>query len=217
MSHAKGFRIILLFLLIAIAILIPFFIFEDTILAWLDTTLNTHTGARWTIAGILFSALSLDIFLPVPSSLISTLCGQCFGICYGAFLSFAAMTTSSLIGYGLGRCSQKTAKRFLGEGESAMLSTFFNHYGMPILIALRTLPILAEASVLFAGLARYRFFPTLCATLLGNALISLLYALVGHWGHETYGMTLAFLGAIGLSGLLLLFFWLHQKKNRLKG
>jgi uncharacterized membrane protein YdjX (TVP38/TMEM64 family) len=216
MHLVKGLRTTLLFLLVATAILIPFFIFESTINQWFETTLQSNENARWSVAGILFGALSLDIFLPVPSSLASTLCGQWFGIAYGSLLSFSAMTVSSLVGYGLGRCSQRYARRFLGEGEAALLSNFFERHGIPALIALRTLPILAEASVLFAGIAHYRFWPTLWATLLGNALISLLYAIVGHWGQTTYGMTFAFLAATALSGILLLFFWL-SKENRAKG
>ncbi|MDO4527620.1 MAG: VTT domain-containing protein [bacterium] len=217
MRSIKGLRITLLFLLIATIIIIPFICFEAAINQWFETTLANNANARWTIAGILFGSLSLDIFLPVPSSLASTLCGQCFGIFYGFWMSFSAMTVSSLLGYGLGRYAQTTARKLLGEREANLLTTFFEHHGIPTLIALRTVPILAEASVLFAGIAKYRFWPTLWATLLGNALVSLLYAIVGHLGHESDAMLPAFLASIILSGVFLWIFWSYQKKKHPQG
>lgn len=213
MHAIKGLRLTLLFLLIATAILIPFICFEDAINQWFQTTLETNESARWLIASVLFGALSLDIFLPVPSSLASTLCGHCFGIFTGFLISFSAMTVSSLLGYFLGRFTQRVARKLLGEREATLLTTFFERHGIPTLIALRTVPILAEASVLFAGLANYRFWPTLGATLLGNALISLLYAIVGHVGHATDAMLPAFLASMVLSGILLACLWPRAVKK----
>ncbi len=61
----------LLFATTVAAILIPFFLFGESIEAWAHATLNTASG-RWLVAAAVGGLLAFDIFLPVPSSLVST-------------------------------------------------------------------------------------------------------------------------------------------------
>lgn len=207
MPTPKGFRTLLLFLVIASLIIVPFICYAQAIDQWLSATLQAPTSTRWVIAATLFGALALDIFLPVPSSLASTLCGQCFGLYYGFLLSFTAMTVSALMGYLIGAWNQPLARRLLHPDEYHRLSHYFHRHGIPTIIALRTVPVLAEASLLFAGLAHTPFKPTLIATLIGNAIVSLLYALVGAVGASTNAMLPAFAASLIISAILLFPFW----------
>lgn len=183
--------------------MIPFCLFEDAINAWFASVTADDTQ-RCLIGWALFGSLALDIVLPVPSSLASTLCGVVFGFWGGFWISFMAMNVSCLLGYLIGRLCAPLAQRWLGESESKAVSSFYTRYGTWMLIALRAVPVLAEASVLFAGLIRMHPGRAALLLLLGDAGVSAIYAWVGSLGHSTDNMLPAFLGSIALSGLIML-------------
>ena len=56
------------------------------------------------------------------------------------------------------------------------------------LLLLRPVPVLAEASVLFAGIARLPPGRAALELLMGNAVVSAVYAGVGAWGRTTDSM-----------------------------
>ncbi len=185
-------------------IIIPFILFEAPINHFITTHLQAETTPRLTLGAILFGALSLDLFLPVPSSLVSTACGLSFGLLKGFLLSFMAMNLSCMLGYLFGRICTEKAKTMVGEKEFVTLQTLFQRYGTLFLIALRTAPVLAEASVLFAGISRTPPLKTATLLLFGNATVSLIYTLVGHYGRSTDAMIPAFIASLAVSALFML-------------
>lgn len=197
-------KTILLVVIIGLLIILPFCFWGEAIDAWFVATANADTSTRTCIATILFSALALDVFLPVPSSLASTLCGVFFGWVGGFLLSFGAMTTSCVIGWLLGTRVTPLARRFIGETELPKLQTLLDRYGVIFLLALRTIPVLAEASVLLAGIARQPFRKCMPLLLLGNAIVSITYVYAGVYGKNAENMLPAFLISLGVSGLLML-------------
>lgn len=189
---------------VCVVIIVPFILWEEPIEAFFQDFGALEGQARWLSAAILFGALALDIFLPVPSSLVSTLFGMLLGVGWGWLGSFLAMNVSAAIGYWLGARGSALARRALGEAESALLTGFFARRGPMALVALRAVPVLAEASCLFAGMARAPVGKSALALLLGNAAVSLMYALVGAWGREVDAMLPAFGASLLLSGVLML-------------
>lgn len=189
---------------VCVVIIVPFILWEEPIEAFFQDFGALEGQARWLSAAILFGALALDIFLPVPSSLVSTLFGMLLGVGWGWLGSFLAMNVSAAIGYWLGARGSALASRALGEAESALLTDFFARRGPMALVALRAVPVLAEASCLFAGMARAPVGKSALALLLGNAAVSLMYALVGAWGREVDAMLPAFGASLLLSGVLML-------------
>lgn len=189
---------------VCVVIIVPFILWEEPIEAFFQDFGALEGQARWLSAAILFGALALDIFLPVPSSLVSTLFGMLLGVGWGWLGSFLAMNVSAAIGYWLGARGSALARRALGEAESALLTDFFARRGPMALVALRAVPVLAEASCLFAGMARAPVGKSALALLLGNAAVSLMYALVGAWGREVDAMLPAFGASLLLSGVLML-------------
>ena len=194
-------------------ILVPFLFFGEAIEAWFAGLARPEAGvARGVFGAVLFGLLALDVLLPVPSSLASTLCGVVFGLWGGFWLSFGAMTVSCVIGYGLGRLCAGYARRLIGERENALLRLFLRRHGAPALVALRTVPVLAEASVLFAGLGRMGAGRAAWPLLLGNAAVSLIYAWVGDAGRSPDAMLPAFLGSLAVSALLMAGAWLWRRR-----
>ena len=99
---AKWRRTGLLLLGVCVAIIVPFVLWQEPIEAFFHDFGALEGQARWLSAAILFGALALDIFLPVPSSLVSTLFGMLLGVGWGWLGSFLAMNVSAAIGYWLG-------------------------------------------------------------------------------------------------------------------
>ncbi len=179
-------------LLVGGAILIPFFLFEAPIETFFNTFATQEGGERWWVAGILFAALALDIYLPIPSSLVSTLCGIFLGVWGGFWLSCTAMTVSGVLGYWTGLACARRARMLLGVKEAVTFERFFQRHGLWVIVALRTIPVLAEGSMLFSGISRLPFRRILLPLMLGNAVVSMVYAVVGAWGKSTDAMVPAF-------------------------
>lgn len=200
--HMK--RTIFLTLAVALLIIIPFCIWGETIDLWFKEMASTDTTMRTVLGGSLFVALSLDVLLPIPSSLVSTLCGAFFGWIGGLLLSTIAMCISCVIGWSIGRLCTPLALRFIGTDEYPRLQHLLQRHGVVILLALRTVPVLAEASVLLAGIANVPFRKCMPLLLIANLLVSLIYVYAGVCGHDNENMLPAFLVSILLSACFML-------------
>ena len=79
-----------------------------------------------------------------------------------------------------------------------------DRHGRWAILLCRPIPVLAEASVVFAGLVRTPLVPFLALTAGSNLGIALAYAAVGAYSMEAQSFLLTFLGALALPGLALL-------------
>ena len=186
------------------AILVPFFLYETEITAWTEELLESERS-QWTVAGLLGLLLASDVLLPVPSSLISTGCGYVLGAVIGTVVSWAGMTAGAAIGYLVGaRPGKVVAANAVGDDGLDQARAAQERYGDWAIIVSRAVPVLAEASVIFAGVAGmpFRRFLILAAT--ANLAISAAYATVGALSLATESFLIAFLGAMLLPGLLML-------------
>ena len=183
-------------LLLFAAIIVPFTIWEDAILAWTDRF--THTpGNAGAVAATLAALLAADIVLPVPSSLVSTAAGALLGFWLGALTSWMGMTLGSLAGYALGKASP----RWLGAADRDRLENARKKWGDWIVIVFRPVPVLAEASCVFAGASAMplRRFAMLAS--LANLGISLAYAGTGAFAASRESFLLAFAGAVTIPAI----------------
>ncbi len=193
-------------LLLAV-ILVPFALLGDGLEAatrrWLSEALSP-----WQHALLLGGLLAGDIVLPVPSSLASTAAGALLGFWGGGATSWVGMMVSCQVGYVLGaRAGAASLRRVAGEAELARVARAVERHGPWFLLLLRGVPVLAEASVVFAGLSRMpprRFF-ALCAV--SNLGISAAYAAVGSSAMATGSSPLLLSGLVLLPALAL---WLGR-------
>ncbi len=197
-------RTVWLLLMVMLIIIVPFVCFEDAINAWFAAAVKAAESRRWELAGIFFGALAADIFLPVPSSLVSTLCGMTLGLNLGFWTSFMGMNVSCAVGYLFGRYCSGAAEKLIGPQEMAALRRWEDRAGGPFLVAMRAVPVLAEASVLFAGVARTPPLRSSLWMLVGNAVVSLAYAVAGSLGHDSGAMYPALLASLAATGLIML-------------
>ncbi len=197
-------KTILLFLAVAFAIIVPFCLWGGAIDAWFEGQMKLASAHPGRTALVLFGLLATDIVLPVPSSLVSTCCGLTLGFPRGFMVSFMAMNVSAALGYALGRSGSRYAAKLIGSHDQKVLEGFAQNGGKWLLLLLRPVPVLAEASVLFSGIARQPIKRAAGEVLLGNAIVSAVYAAVGAWGQSADSMLPAFGATMAVSGICLL-------------
>ncbi len=197
-------RTLILFFSVTTAVIVSFILWADGIDEWIKQVINANVANKTVLASILFAILSSDIFLPVPSSLTSTLCGLYLGFAIGFLVSFLAMGLSALIGYLIGRYFSSYAENLIGEKDMQALQHLQNKSGAWVLLGLRSVPILAEASLIFAGIGRYPVKNTIIQVLLGNAVVSIIYAGIGAFSRNaTDSCTPAFIGTLAVSAVFI--------------
>ena len=196
---------------VLVAVIVPFLLFGASVNAWADRLIAQAESHRLAAGALLTLLLASDILVPVPSSLVSTACGMALGWGLGTCASFVGMTLTSVAGYLLGRYASAPAERLIGAGDAAFLRRFHARHGLWLLLALRPVPVLAEASVVFAGLSRQPWLPVLAVAAGGNLAVSAVYAAVGVWGTLSDSFLPAFGASMGLSGVLLL--WVRVRKK----
>ncbi|WP_257462037.1 TVP38/TMEM64 family protein [Archangium lipolyticum] len=189
--------------LLLAAILVPFALFGDGLEA-ATRRLLADAPSPWRCALLLGGLLASDIVLPVPSSLVSTAAGAMLGFWRGLATSWVGMMVSCQVGYVLGaRAGGTTLRRVAGEAELARVARASERHGHWFLLLFRGVPVLAEASVVFAGLGRMppRRFLSVCA--LSNLGCSASYAALGALAMETGSFLLLFTGMVLLPALAL--------------
>jgi len=185
-------------------ILLPFAFFEQHLRSFAQTTLDAGSSA-WVIAGSLIALLASDILLPIPSSVVATASGYLLGFWRGSAATWAGLMAGTLAGYLLGlRFGRGLALRLVGESELERAARGSRQFGDWMIIAFRAVPVLAEASVVFAGVTAMPLGRFVLLTAFANLGIAAGYAAVGAFAVEANSFLIAFAGSIALPGLAML-------------
>jgi uncharacterized membrane protein YdjX (TVP38/TMEM64 family) len=184
-------------------ILVPFFLFEESFNQFAADVAKGE-GSRWVAAASIAALLAADVFLPIPSSIVSTAAGVLLGFWGGAAAIFVGMTLACLIGYFTGSRVSGWARRFVGAEGLARAEGVARRYGDWAFVLCRPVPVLAEASVILAGLVKTSFGRFLALTTLANLGIALGYAAIGAYSMRLDSFLSAFIGAMLVPGLALL-------------
>jgi uncharacterized membrane protein YdjX (TVP38/TMEM64 family) len=181
-----------------IVILVPFLLFEQGLNSLVDYLVVPH-ASRATVAGIIVALLALDVFLPVPSSIVSTAAGALLGFVSGLVVSTAGMTLGCVLAYGFSyRYGPPLVRRMMTERESQEVSAQFRRGAAWALAIMRPIPVLAEASALLAGVAGVPFTRYFIVTALANAGISAIYSAAGANALRSGSVLFALAGAVAL-------------------
>ena len=204
-------------LIVSIALLvpiIPFVIFgtwmESNIIAWLERSFASDQPL--TVSAITTGLLAADILLPIPSSVVCTWTGRALGAIPGLLVNWIGLNLSCVVGYWLGRKFGHPIALRLANAET--IEQLQNVRGVSTkwtLTICRAIPVLAEASVLLAGLQRLpagQFYPPVIAANLG---IAIAYSVLGSFSSE-HGW---FPAAIAISCALPLFLLSTWKRSSL--
>jgi uncharacterized membrane protein YdjX (TVP38/TMEM64 family) len=168
--------------------IVPFLLWGGTLEEWFD---QWRAAARdpWRAAALIIGLLSTDIFLPIPSSLVSTFGGAQLGWLGGTLASWIGMSVGAIAGFALARWLGPAFARRLTSAESLeQMRLLTEKHGPGVVILTRGLPVLAEASVLLLGAQRMAWSKFLPPLLLSNFGLSVVYAVFGQVS-ETYDAT----------------------------
>lgn len=181
--------------------------FEDRVNDWLSAERSPAVHFLL-IAGI----LATDIFLPVPSSAVSTYAGGSgLGMWPAVAASWLGMTVGAMLGFGLARMfGERFTARFAGERDLDQMAAMSRRFGPLAIVMTRALPILAEACVLLmgaTGLTWKRFLPAMAFS---NLVVSITYAGFGVYFEGTDALPAAVVasGTIPLAMALLARKWM---------
>jgi len=164
-------------------------------------------------AAAIFGLLAADIFLPVPSSLVSFTAGAALGPVLGAMVSAAGMTAGSLLGYWFGSAfSSRASKIVSAEAGSMRLEAWLRDQGLWVVAATRGIPMIAETSAIASGLLRLDLLRFSIVSALANFAVSVVYCLLGSSGETPLQFAMALLASVMLPAALLL---IWSRKMRL--
>jgi uncharacterized membrane protein YdjX (TVP38/TMEM64 family) len=195
------------------AIIVPFVLFEkqfEVLGAWLAA----GHASGWTSASIIAGLLALDVFLPVPSSIVSTGAGVLLGFWRGLAVIWVGMILGCALGYAFGARAAGAARRLVGSDSLAKAGKVMEQHGSWALVICRPIPVLAESSIVFAGLVQAPVTPFIWLTTLSNLGIAIAYAAVGAFSMKTESFLWTFVGAIALPGFAMLIGKLFVTKSR---
>ena len=154
-------------------------LFGDRVDVWVENRLGPSPSPQ-VMAFAVFSVLAADIFLPVPSSAVATLAGKQLGPLLATLAAWLGLTFGALVGFMLTKqLGMLLAKRLSSLGDLRDAATWSGESGSISVALLRPAPLLAEASVLAAGLVNMPWRAFLPALALGNLAATLPYTVFG--------------------------------------
>ena len=185
-------------------VLVPFLLLGGASNTWIEGWLDAD-GSRAAAAAVIISALTLDVFLPVPSSLVSTASGALLGLWLGVAVSTVGMTLGCILGYWSGRrFGVQLVVRLVAPRDLEHVRVQFRKSAGWALALSRPVPVLAEASTLLAGLSVFPVRRFLVITFLANAGVSTIYSIAGVNASEWPWFLLAIAASCALPGVALL-------------
>jgi uncharacterized membrane protein YdjX (TVP38/TMEM64 family) len=150
-----------------------------------------------TLAATAIAALlAFDVLLPVPSSIVSTAAGVLLGFAPGTAIVWSGMMAGCLVAYALGARASRAAQRLVGVESIARARALAARYGDWTIVICRPVPVLAEATVIVAGLVGAPMRRFLALTAMANFGIAAGYAAVGAFAMRVDSFVVAFVGAL---------------------
>jgi uncharacterized membrane protein YdjX (TVP38/TMEM64 family) len=157
------------------------FLLEDLLGFNLGAVVEAQLEDAGIAAGVVIvGVLAVDLFLPVPSSVVMILSGVAFGVPLGATLSFVGSLIGNLIGFETTRrYGHAVASSFIAEDELHRLHTLFERNGAVVILITRPVPVVMETTSLVAGLSGMRRSTFVAASAAGTIPVAILYAYAG--------------------------------------
>lgn len=204
-------RYLLIALAIATFVLLSFLIVEALGIPLLVDP-SSQLGRGGIGAAVLgVGLLIVDVFLPVPSSIVMTAQGALFGIVLGTALSMIGSVGAALVGFAIGRKGTRFITRFVSPEEQAASNRLLERWGPLALIVTRPVPILAETTAVMAGASSLSWGKAALGIVVGAFPAALIYAIAGAYATSVASGVLVFVLVIVLAGGFWLIGWFVEQ------
>lgn len=206
-------RLLLLIVAVLLIPIIPFVLFGSQFEAWITSLLsNSAADVSPVIAfASVVGVLAIDILLPIPSSGVCAFAGKQLGIVVGTIACWTGLNLSAAIGYWIGsKFGRPVATRFSDESTLAKLEQFDRRSSILCLITCRTLPIVAEASVLLMGVKKLPLSSFWPAVAISNFAIAAILCFLGAWSAKADMFLMVLCISVALPLLFVLFWKVRQ-------
>lgn len=181
-------------LILGCFVVVPFMLFGARLELW-SIAMMQASDAIAMVAGLFL--LVADVLLPVPSSFVLTALGTTLGAVAGTVVGALGLTIGCCVAYALGYAlGPERAQNLVHAGEQERLVRLFDRHGVVLLAACRAVPVLAEASILVAGILRLPLRRVLMVTTAANVGVGGGYAMLGATASDALTFAAAFLAAI---------------------
>lgn len=186
-------RTIIIVATILLCILLPFALwgqdFDVLALQWVQSG-----NSGWELAMLGIVLLTLDVILPIPSSVVSiTLCIS-LGPVKGGLVIMAGMTSGFLLGDTIGRVVPKEVIRVWVGTEIWNVSTIHaEKYGLAWLAWSRPIPVFAEFSAILSGILRISLKRSVPIVILSSGCVALAYGITTWIGFQQTSLIAAIL------------------------
>lgn len=172
---------------------------------------------RIAVAFVGIGLLTVDVILPVPSSLVMAVHGAFFGVWFGMYLSLAGSLGSVLIGFTIGRASRQWPLRLVSPANRAQAHRLLQKWGVLAIVITLPVPMLAETVIVLAGASGLAWWSAVLAALAGALPAALVYSLAGERGANSGTTVPTFIGLLLIAGALWLLGGRWSRSRNLEG
>lgn len=195
-------RIILLIVAVAVAVIASKLLVDNVLgldsEAWVSRWL---AGAGTWSAVTVVTLLAVDLFLPVPSSLVMILSGAAFGPVLGTVFSLVGSIGGEWVGFELARRYGRDAtRRISSDADLAAVDRLFATYGAGAIVVTRALPVMMETTSVAAGLSSMSRRTFLSASVIGTVPVAAVYAYSGSLSLDTGSIVPAAVILVAMTG-----------------
>lgn len=114
-----------------------------------------NESARWIVFGIVVGVLTIDLFLPVPSTTVMVVAGYLLGPWWGVAAAGIGAFAAGVLGYEIClRGGGRFYRKLVTEKEEARFGALFAEWGALAMLASRAFPMAPEVLSCLAGMAR---------------------------------------------------------------
>ena len=163
---------------------------------------------------VVVTALTADVFLPVPNGLTNTLAGASLGWALASVVVWIGLNLGAVFGYLVGRyAARPLAKKIVGSDDLNKAEDSARDIDVMGLILARPVPAFAELSTLAAGITKMRFSRFIYVMTFSNVGVAVVFSGLGAAALSSGSSTLAFFGAAILPALLYFFYIKFTQKT----
>ena len=199
----KVFKWISFITVIITTLILPIIFFETSLAKYGDIALKWAGENSLYVSLVVISALTLDVFLPVPNGLTNTLAGASLGWARASLVVWLGLNAGAILGYFVGRfAGRPIAKKIVGDKDLAQAEESAKNIDTLGLILARPVPAFAELSTLAAGMIKMPFKKFFYVVVITNIGVAIIFSGLGAAALSNESSTIAFFGVAILPAIL---------------